>query len=62
MKFGEDWYWKTDEEVGLDRASRRYRSIRVWLILSVVLLAAAALGAWLLLEGAFDFFRYIEGQ
>ncbi len=61
MKPGKDWYWKTDEEVGLSRRSARQRHIRVWLVLFIVLLTAAGLGAWLLMEGVFDFFRHIEG-
>ncbi|MNI86659.1 hypothetical protein D3C73_1437690 [compost metagenome] len=61
MKPGKDWYWQTDEEVGLGRSGRRQRHIKVWLVLSIVLLTAAVLGAWLLMEGVFDFFRHIEG-
>ncbi|WP_310828809.1 hypothetical protein [Paenibacillus pedocola] len=62
MKPVKDWYWKTDEEVGLGKASRRQRHIKVWLVLSIVLLTAVILGAWLLMEGVFDFFRHIEGE
>lgn len=60
MKPGNDWYWKTDEEVGLGRASARQRQLKVWLVFFFVLLTAAVLGAWLLMESIFDFFRYIE--
>jgi hypothetical protein len=59
MKLDSDWYWKSDDEVGMERSSRLKRNIRVWTVLLAVLLAAAALAGCLVLQGIFDFFEYL---
>ncbi|MEK4058574.1 MULTISPECIES: hypothetical protein [Paenibacillus] len=59
MNLDGDWYWKSDDEVGMGRSSRLKRNIRVWAVLLAALLAAAALAGWLVLQGIFDFFEYL---
>ncbi|AIQ18644.1 hypothetical protein H70357_19525 [Paenibacillus sp. FSL H7-0357] len=59
MNLDGDWYWKSDDEVGMGRSSRLKRNIRVWTVLLTVVLAAAVLAGWLVLQGIFDFLEYL---
>jgi hypothetical protein len=60
MKLEGDWYWKSDDEVEMELSSRLKRNIRVWITLFAVVLAAAVLAGWLVLQGIFDFFEYLD--
>lgn len=48
MKQDKDWYWKSDEEVGLTRSRERFR---VGMLIFIMTVAAAILGGWLLIQG-----------
>ncbi|MFD1775279.1 hypothetical protein [Paenibacillus rhizophilus] len=48
MKQDKDWYWKSDEEVGLTRSRERFR---VGMLIFIMTVTAAILGGWLLIQG-----------